>query len=115
MARTPKADSRRERLPGTLDMLILKVLSRGPMHGYGIAQHIAEISDEVLQVEEGSLYPALQRLRLQGWLDAEWAETPLGRRARFYRLTAAGKKQLGIEVSEFQQLIAAISRVMRTA
>jgi PadR family transcriptional regulator, regulatory protein PadR len=112
--RLKKDDPRRDLLPGTLDMLILKVLSRGPMHGYGIAQHIEAISDDVLQVEEGSLYPALQRLRLQGWLEAEWAETQRGRRARFYKVTAAGRKQLTVEVSEFDRLIAAIGRVMQT-
>jgi len=109
-----KMEEPRDLFPGALEMMVLRTLERQSMHGYALVQHIKRTSDDLLQVEEGSLYPALQRLRLQGWLDAEWAETPLGRRARFYRLTAAGKKQLGIEVSEFQQLIAAISRVMRT-
>ena len=112
-----KADKtpRSELLPGTLDMMILKTLTRGPLHGYGIARRIAEVSDAVLQVEEGSLYPALQRLRLNGWVEAEWAETERGRRARFYRLTAAGRKHLGVEVSEFSRLVAAIGRVMQEA
>src|SRR6201996_4515635 len=96
-------------LPGTLDMLILKTLARAPLHGYGIAQSIKRMSDDVLTVEEGSLYPALQRLLLQGWVSAEWKMTETNRRARFYKLTAAGRKQLGIEVSEFEKMIAAIS------
>ena len=99
-------------LPGTLDMLILSTLSRAPLHGYGIALSIKRLSDDVLTVEEGSLYPALQRLLLQGWVKAEWKMTDTNRRARFYRLTTAGRKQLGIEVSQFEQAIAAIQRVM---
>lgn len=99
-------------LPGTLDMLILKTLTRGSLHGYGIALSIKQISDEVLTVEEGSLYPALQRLLLQGWVKAEWKLTDTNRRARFYTLTASGRKQLGVEVSQFHQLIAAITRVL---
>jgi transcriptional regulator len=102
-------------LPGTLDMLILKTLSRGPMHGYGIALSIKRISDDVLTVEEGSLYPALQRLLVQGWVKAEWKKTDTNRRARFYTLTPAGRKQLGLEVSEFEQMIAAIGRVLQDA
>jgi PadR family transcriptional regulator, regulatory protein PadR len=100
-------------LPGTLDMLILKTLSRGSMHGYGIALQIKRLSDEVLTVEEGSLYPALQRLLLQGWVKAEWKMTETNRRARFYTLTAAGRKQLGLELTQFEQMIAAIGRVLR--
>ena len=96
-------------------MLILKTLARAPLHGYGIAQAIKQMSDEVLTVEEGSLYPALQRLLLQGWVKAEWKKTETNRRARVYTLTAAGRKQLGIEVSEFEQMIAAISRVLQQA
>jgi PadR family transcriptional regulator, regulatory protein PadR len=99
-------------MPGTLDMLILKTLARGPLHGYGIALSIKRLSDDVLTVEEGSLYPALQRLLLQGWVSAEWKVTETNRRARFYRLTAAGRKQLGIEVSQFEQMIRAIGRVL---
>ena len=104
-----------EMLPGTLDMLILKTLSRAPLHGYGIAQHIRQISDEVLRVEEGSLYPALQRLLVQGFVKAEWRQSETNRRARYYSLTAAGRKQLGVEISRFEQLVTAIGRVMQTA
>lgn len=102
-------------LPGTLDMLILKTLTRGAMHGYGIAQSIKRVSDDVLTVEEGSLYPALQRLLLQNWVKAEWKMTETNRRARIYTLTPAGRKQLGVELSEFEQMIAAIGRVLRDA
>jgi PadR family transcriptional regulator, regulatory protein PadR len=109
MARKP------DLLPGTLDMLILKTLTRGALHGYGIAQSIRRTSDDVLTVEEGSLYPALQRLLLQNWVRAEWKMTDTNRRARFYTLTAAGRKQLGLELSEFQQMIAAIGRVLQDA
>lgn len=96
-------------------MLILKTLTREPMHGYGIAQAIKQRSDDVLTVEEGSLYPALQRLLLQGWVKAEWKMTETNRRARYYTLTPAGRKQLGVELSEFEQIIAAISRVLQKA
>ena len=99
-------------LPGTLDMLILRTLSRAPLHGYGIALSIKHLSDHVLTVEEGSLYPALQRLLLRGWVKAEWKMTETNRRARFYRLTTSGRKQLEIEMSQFEQMIAAIQRVM---
>jgi transcriptional regulator len=99
-------------LPGTLDMLILKTLERGPLHGYGIALSIKRFSDDVLTVEEGSLYPALQRLLLAGWLKAEWKMSETNRRARFYTLTRTGRKQLGTEISEFEQMIAAIGRVL---
>src|SRR5580765_5383696 len=102
-------------LPGTLDMLILKTLARAPLHGYGIALSIKRLSDEVLTVEEGSLYPALQRLLLRGWVKAEWKITETNRRARFYTLTAAGRKQSGIEESQFEQMITAIGRVLRNA
>mgnify|MGYP001070295215 CR=1 FL=1 len=101
--------------PGTLYMLILKTLSRGPMHGYGIAQRIQQSSEEVLQVEEGSLYPALQRMLIKGWVTAEWAQSENNRRARYYRLTPAGRKQLGIEVSEFSRAMEAIGRVIQPA
>jgi PadR family transcriptional regulator, regulatory protein PadR len=104
-----------ELLPGTLDMLILKTLTREAMHGYGIAQHIKLLSDEVLQVEEGSLYPALQRLELRGWIKSEWGQSANNRRARYYRLTAMGRKQLVREVSAFDRMLEAISRVMRPA
>jgi transcriptional regulator len=107
--------SKTELLPGTLDMLILRTLTRGPQHGYGIAQHIQEISDDVLQVEEGSLYPALQRLLVKGWVRAEWGTSDNNRRARYYTLTPSGKKQLGIEAENFERMIQAIARVMQTA
>jgi PadR family transcriptional regulator len=102
-------------LPGTLDMLILKTLTRTPLHGYGIALSIKSMSEEVLTVEEGSLYPALQRLLLQGWVRAEWKLTETNRRARYYTLTRAGHKQLGIEYSQFREMITAIARVMQDA
>jgi PadR family transcriptional regulator len=102
-------------LPGTLDLLILKTLTRTPLHGYGIALSIKRLSDDVLTVEEGSLYPALQRLLLRSWVKAEWKITETNRRARFYSLTAAGRRQLGVEESEFEQMIAAIGRVLRSA
>ena len=104
-----------ELMPGTLDLLILTTLKRAPMHGYGIALAIKRLSDDVLTVEEGSLYPALQRLLLQGWVKAEWKMTETKRRARFYTLTAGGRMQLGVELSEFQQMIAAIGRVLQDA
>jgi transcriptional regulator len=106
---------RREMVPGTLEMLILKTLIRGPLHGYGIAQHIRQTSDDVLQVEEGSLYPALQRLQLKGWVASAWRMSPLNRRARFYRLTPAGRKELQVEESAFRRIVEAITRVMSTA
>jgi PadR family transcriptional regulator PadR len=102
-------------MPGTLDMMILKTLTRGPKHGYGIASSIKRASDDVLTVEEGSLYPALQRLLLQGWVRAEWRSTETNRRARFYTLTVAGRKQLGVEQTQFETMIAAIGRVMQDA
>ena len=110
-----RAGGRQDLLPGTLDMLVLKTLSIGVMHGYGIAQHIHSVSGEVLQVEEGSLYPALQRLQLQGLVDSEWGHSANNRRARYYRLTRAGRRALGAAESSFDQLIAAIGRVMRPA
>ena len=106
---------REEFLPGTLDMLILKTLSIGVMHGYGIAQHIKTVSGEVLKVEEGSLYPALQRLQIQGLVASEWGHSANNRRARYYRLTRDGRRALGEAESSFDRLIAAIGRVMRPA
>jgi len=101
---------------GTLYMLILKTLARlGATHGYGIAQHIQQISGDVLQVEEGSLYPALQRMVLKGWVVAEWKQSENNRRARFYGLTREGRKQLAREVGEFRRVIAAIERVILPA
>ena len=102
-----------ELLPGTLEMLLLKTLSLGPRHGYGIAQHIRRLSKDVLRVEEGSLYPALQRMELKGWIASTWKLTPTRRRARYYRLTRAGRKQLGVERSAFERLVAAIGSVMQ--
>lgn len=102
-------------LPGTLDLLVLKAVARGPMHGYGIAQHLKQISDNVLQVGESSLYPALQRLMLNGHLKPEWGLSENNRRARFYTLTASGRKQLAAERAEFDRMIVAIQRVLATA
>ena len=96
-------------------MLILRTLSIGVMHGYGIAQHIRTVSDEVLHVEEGSLYPAVQRLEIQGLIDSEWGHSVNNRRARYYRLTREGRRALGEAESSFDRLIAAIGRVMRPA
>ena len=110
-----QSNKRSELLPGTLDMLILKTLERNVMHGYGIAQHIQQISDDVLQVEEGSLYPALQRLQLNGWVASEWGHSANNRRARYYRLTPAGRKQLEQEVADFDRVLAAILRVIQPA
>jgi PadR family transcriptional regulator, regulatory protein PadR len=104
-----------ELLPGTLDLLILKVLMRGTMHGYGIAQRLKAVSEDVLQVGESSLYPALQRLLLKGWVKGEWGASENNRRARFYTLTAAGRKQLGVEREEFARVIAAIQKVLESA
>jgi len=108
-------NKRQDLLPGTLDMLILKSLTRGVMHGYGIVEHIRTLSDEVLRVEEGSLYPALQRLQLQGLIDSEWGHSVNNRRARYYRLTSAGRRQLGQAEPSFMRLIEAIARVMKPA
>ena len=108
-------DIKTEIPPGTLYMLILKTLAREPMHGYGIAMHIQQTSEDVLQVEEGSLYPALQRMLIKGWVVAEWAQTENNRRARYYRLTPAGRKQLAVELSQFDQVMQAIGRVIQTA
>ena len=104
---------RNDLLPGTLEMLILKALSIESMHGYGVAQHIQMVSSEVLTVEEGSLYPALQRMLVKGWVSAEWRISANNRRARYYRLTAAGRKQLGVEASRFSAMFGAIMRVMK--
>src|SRR5690349_2806320 len=111
----PKSSSRRELVPGTLDMLVLHTLTLGSLHGYAIAQHIAKLSEEVLCVEQGSLYPALERLQRQGLVTSKWGETPTGRRARYYTITASGRKQLGEEISEFDRAMLAINRVMRRA
>src|SRR5438093_12793599 len=104
-----------ELVQGTLDMLILRTLKRGPLHGYGIAQSIRQISDEVLRVEEGSLYPALHRLELDGMLDSEWGVSDNNRRAKYYRLSARGRKQLAREATNWNRVAGAIARVMQTA
>ena len=109
-----KAKGRNEMLPGTLEMLILKTLSIEPMHGYGIAQHIQMLSADVLTIEEGSLYPALQRMLVKGWVSARWKTSANNRRARYYTLTTAGRKKLGAEREEFARLIGAIQRVLQT-
>ena len=106
--------TRQNLLPGTLDLLILKILSAAPLHGYGIASNIKTSSREVLLVDEGSLYPALQRLRQRGWVAAEWKRTPNSQRARYYTLTADGRKQLGAEEKSFSELFGAIQRVLRS-
>src|SRR5260370_28040467 len=100
-------------MPGTVDMLIVKPLTRAAVHGYGIALSIKRLSEDVLTVEEGSLYPALQRLLLQGWVKAEWKKTETNRRARYYSLTPAGRKRLGLELSQFEQIIAANGRLLQ--
>ena len=105
---------RRDLLPGTLDMLVLKTLSMQSMHGYAIARQIERVSNDVLRIEEGSLYPALQRMRQKGLIKAEWRQTPNNQRARYYTITAAGRKQLGDEEAGFAALLAAIGRVMST-
>ena len=115
--RKPDTDNARDEIPpGTLYLLILKTLAvRGRLHGYEIAESIQSCSDEVLQVEEGSLYPALQRMLIKGWVAAEWGVTAGNRRARYYTLTRAGEKQFGVEVSQFQRVMGAISRIIQTA
>jgi PadR family transcriptional regulator, regulatory protein PadR len=99
-------------LPGTLDMLVLKVLMRGHLHGYAIAQLIHQLSDDLLQVEEGSLYPALQRLELNGFIEGEWGISANNRRARFYRLTPEGRKHLSDESARYRQVTGAVARIM---
>ena len=102
-------------LPGTLDLLILKTLTRGNMHGYAIAEHLRSVSDDVLQVGESSLYPALQRLLLNGWVKAEWGTSENNRRARYYNLTPQGRKQLRAEREDFDRMVKAIHKVLQTA
>jgi PadR family transcriptional regulator PadR len=104
----PKSDL----LPGTLDMLVLKTLTRGQLHGYAIAQLIQQLSDDLLRVEEGSLYPALQRLELNGWIDGEWGLSANNRRARFYKLTPDGRKHLTAESARYRQVTGAVARIM---
>jgi PadR family transcriptional regulator, regulatory protein PadR len=109
MTRTP------DLLPGTLDLLILRTLQKDALHGWAISERIQAISEDVLQINQGSLYPALHRLELQGWLEAEWKVSELGRRAKYYRLTTSGRRQLTVEVREWDRMSNAIERVMRLA
>ena len=111
MARHPVPDL----LPGTLDLLILRTLQNDPLHGWAIADRIQQVSQDVLQVNQGSLYPALHRLEHQGWIDAEWRVSELGRRAKYYRLTAAGRRQVAIELDAWERMSAAIGRVVKLA
>jgi len=106
---------RTELLRGTLDLLILQTLSIRPLHGYGIAQHIARLSNDALSVEQGSLYPALERLQARGWVTSKWEPTPTGRRARYYTITRTGLRQLGEEISALDAVVLAINRVLRRA
>jgi PadR family transcriptional regulator, regulatory protein PadR len=101
-------------LQGTLDMLILKIVALGPVHGYGISQRIRQISREVLQVQQGSLYPALHRLEKRGWLEADWGESEKGRQAKFYRLSEKGRKQLESEQSNWNRLAGAVTSILQT-
>ena len=107
-----KQQRKTELLQGTLDMLILKTLTAGPMHGYAIARRIASVSGETLTVEEGSLYPALHRMARRGWIDHEWGLSESNRRAKYYRLTASGRKQLRAESKRWDQFVGAVSKVM---
>jgi PadR family transcriptional regulator, regulatory protein PadR len=111
MARPPVPDL----LPGTLDLLILRTLQTGTLHGWAISERIQQISQDVLQINQGSLYPALHRLEHKGWIDAEWSISELGRRAKYYKLTAAGHRQLAVEAGEWERMSAAIARVMKLA
>ena len=109
------AVDRSDLLQGTLDMLILKIVALGPVHGYGISQRIQQVSREVLQVQQGSLYPALHRLEKRGWLAATWGESESGRQAKFYRLSVKGRKQLQLEESQWNRLAEAVRLIMSTA
>jgi PadR family transcriptional regulator len=102
-------------LPGTLDLLILRTLQTEALHGWAISERILQISQDVLQINQGSLYPALHRLEHQGWIEAAWAVSELGRRAKYYQLTASGRRQLAIEAREWERMSAAIGRVMKLA
>ena len=108
----PPEDSR-DLFPGALEMMVLQTLRQGPLHGYALVQHIQRHSDDLLQIEEGSLYPALQRMLKAGWLAAEWGVSPSNRKVRIYKITPAGRKQLSKEVSRFERMLAGISRVMK--
>ena len=109
MTRTP------DLLPGTLDLLILRTLQKGVLHGWAISERIQQISEDVLQIHQGSLYPALHRLEHQGWIEAEWRVSELGRRAKYYQLTSTGRRQLAVETREWERMAHAIGRVMRLA
>ena len=109
------AKKKADLLQGTLDMLILKALSAGPLHGYGVGQRIGQLAEEMLKVEEGSLYPALYRLEERGWVRSEWGVSENNRRARFYTLTAAGRRRLGVEEENWRRLVLAVGKVMQTA
>jgi transcriptional regulator len=111
MTRRPAPDL----LPGTLDLLILRTLQTASLHGWAISERIQQISEDVLQINQGSLYPALHRLEHKGWVEAEWAVSELGRRAKYYRLTAAGRRQLAVEAGEWERMATAIGRVMKLA
>jgi transcriptional regulator len=111
MARHPVPDL----LPGTLDLLILRTLQTDSLHGWAISERIQQISKDVLQINQGSLYPALHRLEHHGWIEAEWAVSELGRRAKYYKLTASGRRQLAVEASEWERMSTAIGRVMKLA
>jgi transcriptional regulator len=111
----PAKSPRTELLRGTLDLLILQTLSIRPLHGYGISQHIARLSNDALSVEQGSLYPALERLQARGWVTSKWEPSPTGRRARYYTITRTGLRQLGEEISELDAVVLAINRVLRRA
>ena len=109
----PDESRKRDIIPGTLELMILKTLTLGPQHGYAIAQHIERVSQDVLKVEQGSLYPALERLLTKGWVRARWKETPTRRRARYYTITAAGRRQLGEAMSSYDRVALAVARVLR--
>ena len=116
MATIPTPEARRsELLPGTLDMLVLRTLSVQSLHGYAIAQHIERLSQGIFRVEQGSLYPALERLQQKGWVKSRWDTTPTGRRARYYTITASGRAQLGEKAAAYDRMAAAIARVMGRA
>ena len=110
-----RSSDKTDLLQGTLDLLILQVAAHGPLHGYAIAQRLSQISKEALQVQQGSLYPALHRLEKRGWLKAEWRAADSGREAKFYALTAAGRKRLSVERTEWDRLSQAITLVLQTA
>ena len=114
MARSPET-RRSELLKGTLDMLVLQSLTVQSMHGYAIAQHLERLTEDVLTIEQGSLYPALERLQKKGWVTSKWGESPTGRQARYYTITAAGRRQLGEQISAFDRMSLAIARVLDRA